>query len=374
MARLRFKAHNGRRNQHLLVGAPAAPGLARYHYVRASVNAVAPDNAITAQGIQAYRALRSLIGGILAGERPETILTRLPETLDLVLPVDACSVLMFDQRNRRLESLLLAAGQQTTEPALLLSGGLSEGWIEDAIRQGRTLLVGRNAVVEHGTPVTALLVPLPVRRGMPGVLWLARQHGAPFTLAEQSLAETVAALVALIVQGQAMPQPAVAAPRDPATGLYTAEAFAARLATVPRAGGSCALLLVRLGQFKQFTEMFGHRAGARLLREVSYTVRESVRAGDDVFRYRDNELAAIVTPIERIGAATVADRLRRTLAGNDPPLPVAVMIGVALAPDDARDAATLLARATAALDQAKPSGPRRVVYASDLAVAPGALA
>ena len=328
-------------------------------------------------GIRAYRMLRDLTGEILSGDSPEALLARLPDIVDELLPVDACSVLMLDRRSQTLQPLLTAAGgRHTVGLPLQLAGGR----MEEAIRGGRPLIVGRNALVDDGAPLplpeaesvlTAMLIPLPVRHGMTGILWLGRLHGSSFTAEEQELAQTIAALVALAIQQHHVERHLRAlAQRDPLTGLLTRDALQDSLARLLRAGTPCALLLLHLDGFKRFNAAHGQQAGDSLLREAGRLLCEEVRAGDESFRYGGEELAVVLPNADGAKVRTAAERLRRRFAAlriAPDPAPVTVSIGVAIAPGDARDEEALIARAGAALAHARHTGLDRVALAADVA-------
>ena len=150
------------------------------------------------------------------------------------------------------------------------------------------------------------------------------------------------------------------ADHDVMTGLLNRTAFEAELARLvaesQRYGGG-ALLLVDLDGFKARNDMHGHAAGDDLLRRVAGALRGRLRATDVLGRLGGDEFVAVLPRAGRADAVRAAeglvDAVRR--AGAEPPPPVTASVGVTLmAPS--LDAAHLLARADAAMYEAKGAG------------------
>ena len=327
-------------------------------------------------GIRAYRTLRNLANGILVGNSLDTMLQQLPLILGELLPVDALSVLLLDRRTQTLVPLLTAAGgMQTTGHPLPLAGGR----MQEAVAARRPLIISHSTLIDGDVPVplseaesmlTAMLIPLPMRQGMHGFLWLGRVHGAPFTPDEQELAETFATLVAMAIQRYwAERQLRESAQRDSLTGLFNQGAFQESLSRKLRTDTACTLLLIDIDHFQQFNDTYGFQIGNSLLREAGRLLRDTLRAEDETYRYGGEELAAILHDVDATNALLVAERVRRAFAGlqvGGADRPITVSIGLARAPEDAREKSALIVLADAALAAAKRAGRNRVVRAADL--------
>ncbi len=160
---------------------------------------------------------------------------------------------------------------------------------------------------------------------------------------------------------------------DTLTGLPNRAAFhrALRrdLAAARRHHRCLGLLFVDLDGFKRVNDSLGHAAGDALLREVSCRFAAALRDSDlvahdsagSVSRLGGDEFTVLLTDLTSPGAALqIAERLLKTLEtpvlieGRE--VFVRASIGVALRPDDADDAATLIRRADAAMYEAKRTG------------------
>jgi diguanylate cyclase (GGDEF)-like protein/PAS domain S-box-containing protein len=129
-----------------------------------------------------------------------------------------------------------------------------------------------------------------------------------------------------------------------------------------RSGMPFALLYIDLDEFKPVNDTFGHAAGDELLKAVAGGIRRQVRDSDTVARLGGDEFAVVLLDIGgRAQAEAVAAKIVAALA-----LPMQMgsatrragigsSIGIALFPDDAAEAQSLLAAADAAMYLVKQS-------------------
>ena len=134
-----------------------------------------------------------------------------------------------------------------------------------------------------------------------------------------------------------------------------------------RSGEPLSVLMLDVDHFKRFNDTYGHAAGDRVLSSVARLIMTRLRPGDRGARYGGEEFAVIMPATDLEGAYIAADRLRRTIAETpvesyDGSRLPAVTISVGVAEGGADDgAASLLARADAALYRAKAGGRDRVM-------------
>jgi diguanylate cyclase (GGDEF)-like protein len=152
------------------------------------------------------------------------------------------------------------------------------------------------------------------------------------------------------------------------------EALAAEISRAERFGGTIALVLADLDDFKQVNDRHGHQTGDDVLRAFADILRETVRDIDVAARYGGEEFAVLLPQTDLEGAERLAERLRQTMAERrlmlDPgaSFSVTASFGVAAFPD-APTPAALFAAADEALYRAKSEGKNRVVAgAADEAV------
>ncbi|HEY1959959.1 MAG TPA: GGDEF domain-containing protein [Polyangiaceae bacterium] len=162
-----------------------------------------------------------------------------------------------------------------------------------------------------------------------------------------------------------------AALRDDLTKAFNKKYFLDRLeqevAFARRHGSSLSLLMFDVDLFKRINDTFGHVAGDQVLARLAQVTQSTVRAEDVFGRYGGEEFAVLCRGIALGDAATMAERLRATVAGTQfvyeaGLIPVTISIGVAAYPEVAvQNGIELIAAADEALYGAKRSGRNRVV-------------
>ncbi len=137
--------------------------------------------------------------------------------------------------------------------------------------------------------------------------------------------------------------------------------LAQALAQVAREKHNAAALFLDLDHFKQINDALGHEAGDAVLRESARRLGSCLRAADTLGRIGGDEFLVLLPEIHHAtDAAHVAAKLVDVMApafrvaGQD--VRVGVSVGIALAPHDGGDAATLIRNADAAMYQAKQEG------------------
>jgi two-component system, cell cycle response regulator len=160
--------------------------------------------------------------------------------------------------------------------------------------------------------------------------------------------------------------------RDHLTGLGNRkrldEDLAEWTARAERYGDIFSIALFDIDNFKRYNDTFGHLAGDEVLRSVAGTLLRSCRLGDSAYRYGGEELLVALAGQPLEAARTTGERMRGAIetmgipSGHPTSQIITASAGVAQL--QARDKGTfshLLARADAALYQAKESGRNRVV-------------
>jgi diguanylate cyclase len=128
------------------------------------------------------------------------------------------------------------------------------------------------------------------------------------------------------------------------------------------------LLLADIDHFKSFNDAFGHPVGDQVLKLVAQVLAKSVKGRDLPARYGGEEFGIILPQTDIVGASSLAEQLRATVAGNRIRLKpsgqnlgrITMSIGCAqLRPGETRS--RLIVRNVEALYRAKREGRNRVV-------------
>jgi diguanylate cyclase (GGDEF)-like protein len=154
------------------------------------------------------------------------------------------------------------------------------------------------------------------------------------------------------------------AEEDPLTGLPNRRMLTRELEHQLAVGGSGALLLLDLDNFKDINDLRGHPAGDRVMCSLSNLLKERLGDGHMLGRLGGDEFAVVLAGADETEALEVADRLRTAvaavpLAGGAGATRITVSAGVAKF-DSGESWQAVLANADLALYASKAAGRNRV--------------
>jgi diguanylate cyclase (GGDEF)-like protein len=207
-----------------------------------------------------------------------------------------------------------------------------------------------------------------------GAMTIAR-GGQPFNSTEREvflyLVGQAAASVENVALHEIVSEQAVT---DDLTGLANKRAFSELMdkeaARAQRFGHDVSLLICDIDDFKRVNDTYGHPQGDAVLRAVGRILAEESRGIDFPARYGGEEFVVALPETSSEGAMEVAERIRERVAAQQIPLlegdgriRVTTSIGLATLPGAAATAEELIAKADAALYEAKRAGKNRVVVA-----------
>jgi len=185
------------------------------------------------------------------------------------------------------------------------------------------------------------------------------------------VAMAVAALFALLTlrERRRSVQAELGALSDSLTGLSNRQAFHQQLEREwkrsLRYGHELGLVLLDLDGFKQINDTQGHPAGDRVLREAAATISGRVRETDIPARLGGDEFVVICPETGRSGLDTLAQGLTEALESHS----IRASIGFAQREPEDLLQADLIARADAAMYEAKRRGRESVLARGALAAA-----
>jgi len=223
------------------------------------------------------------------------------------------------------------------------------------------------AVVVRAYPVF-LAVALPVL-GVAAFEIGERDHGFPVGLAVTLLAVVlVARSVTVSIEQAGNLQKAYV---DPATGVlnrtWLDTMLRRKLADAESAGGVMSVAVFDVADEDRFNAVIGHSAGEAALVRVAAVLAEEAPAAGEVFALSSYEFVMMLPGMDASEAAVLARRtwlrlLREALVDGRP---LDIAAGIAAYPQDALDAASLVASAEDALGEARGSEAEPVVTFSE---------
>jgi diguanylate cyclase (GGDEF)-like protein/putative nucleotidyltransferase with HDIG domain len=218
------------------------------------------------------------------------------------------------------------------------------------------------------------LYPIKSRGHLIGILGLGKKKSAGLYLAEDiELIKSMTGQAGIIVDNARVYSQAMTwANTDATTELYNHRHFHERMdqeiARGSRFGSIFSLVMMDLDHFKTYNDNYGHLAGDEVLRKVGRCIEGSIRSVDMAFRYGGEEFTVILPGTRLNDAYKVAERIRNTIEAKASPgtMPVTASLGVSSWPIDGMTKQDIIARADAALYQAKQSGRNRVMLSSEV--------
>lgn len=155
--------------------------------------------------------------------------------------------------------------------------------------------------------------------------------------------------------------------------LLLADRMTQAMQLCERMGSALAVCYVDLDDFKAINDEFGHEAGDTLLMEVAYRLLGCLRQSDSVARIGGDEFVVLLAPVTTPDECKpIVDRMVSELArpvnvGNGHEANVTASVGVCYYPQHGTTAQELLAKADAAMYDAKQAGRNRSSVHGELA-------
>jgi diguanylate cyclase (GGDEF)-like protein len=344
---------------------------------------IAPQTPAQAGGT-ALDALIDAAAGILAADSLQDTLGRIAHHLRALLPYDDLTVYEVDPTGTRLRPVF-ALGQWVEEimaEELSVDSGTT-GWV---VRNRRTRSVPNTKYDSISSVVPGtdeddeafVCVPLLAHDRVVGTLNVYRVGvNREYSDAEVALVERFATMAALAYEAARQREHLRhQAATDGLTGLLnhrgTQERLRREIEAAAASSRPLSVAIVDLDHFKRINDSHGHGEGDKVLAATAAKLRSVVREGDAVGRLGGEEFVLVLPGVAGEAAAEAAERARTALGD------IVVgrrrlesSAGVATFPEDAREAAELLAHADAALYAAKHAGRRQTRrYARNLAARP----
>ena len=185
---------------------------------------------------------------------------------------------------------------------------------------------------------------------------------------ERKVAERTAQLAEATARAQHL------ADHDALTGLPNRRLLEDRLtqalALSNRNRKASAVMFVDIDRFKMINDSLGHAVGDALLKEIAPRWVNQLREGDTICRIGGDEFVVVLPEVRRSSdvafvAQKVIEQLSTPVIVEERELVVSCSIGIAVYPDDGRDAETLIRNADAAMYHAKELGRANYQFFTD---------
>lgn len=300
-------------------------------------------------GIVPFAVMRFLRGNVLAGLVDTTILFGIFSTL-------VYAWVSGDTRRSGVVLAVIACSGAVAVGAIVGDAGLF--WLYPCLVTSFFLANPRIAVVLNVTSVVALMV-----------------HGGAFrsdvqmwSFAATSIVVSACAYVFALRNHDQRERLEHLATIDPLTGIKNRRSMDQELdlaaANAQRTGLPYALVLLDIDHFKKINDEHGHGVGDDVLIEMVELLLKNIRKSDQLFRFGGEEFVLLFPGVDGIGLKAVMNNLQQVLRKymKHPGGSVTASFGVALF-NHGESVDSWLARADAALYEAKETGRDRIVFA-----------
>jgi len=197
----------------------------------------------------------------------------------------------------------------------------------------------QRAFAENYKTNNCAIVPLICQDRVVGVLNLAdKMHGDSFDREDIALIELFGQLVgASIGNIKLFEKIQRQATTDGLTTLVNHKTFyevlEKELWRSRRYGGQISLIMVDIDNLKKINDAYGHRAGDKVIREISRRIKECIRQIDTAARYGGDEFAVILPNTSLNDAVVVAERMvdtvaRCSISWKKDQIPVSISVGL----------------------------------------------
>lgn len=213
-------------------------------------------------------------------------------------------------------------------------------------------------------PISAVCVPVSIMGRTVGVIHTTDEPHATYpddtVPGLGTLAKLAGARIGLL---RVMAETQLQAATDSLTGLLNRRSFERRVSEARRDGLPLTIAMADLDNFKTLNDSYGHDTGDRALRLFAQVLTGSLRSHDLISRHGGEEFVIALAGCTSESARTILTTLQTRL---DAAITVAglpkftVSVGVIEGRND-EDLPTMIARADAALFEAKASGRNRVL-------------
>lgn len=307
-----------------------------------------------------------------AGSRPDLMSRILRLVLELTT---ADGAVLQIAHNRVFERWVLRAGEGAPETSLIKPA--NSDLVRSLSRCRRPIVVADfvadpRLILEDGCPGvearSAIFVPLRVREHVSGYLAAYRCTGR-WKNEDVRHAAFLAALSTLAFENLRLSESVEKlAVTDDLTQVYNYRflktALRREVKRAGRFGQLLSLVMVDVDNLKTYNDRNGHLRGSFLLKEIAGLFVQQTRSWDLVAKYGGDEFTLILPQTGREGAMVVGERMRAAVASHAFPLAargsITISSGVAVFPEDAAEASSLIAAADRMLYQAKRNGRNRV--------------
>src|SRR5437763_6137574 len=294
----------------------------------------------------------------------DSILQTIMEKMAEFFRPDTWSLLMVDEQKDELYfAIAIGDAAETLKTVRMRMGEGIAGWVA---RNGESLIVPdvyndprfakRVDEMTKWKTRSIICVPLQSKHRVLGVIQLINCAMESFGEQEMFFLHALCDYAAIAIDNaRAVEKIQELTITDDCTGLYNArhlyKTLEAEVYRSQRFGYEFSVCFLDLDHFKQVNDVHGHLIGSKLLGDIGYRIKATLRLIDYAFRYGGDEFVVLLPQTGKEQAVVVAKRLRDIIRSSPFPmdnnlmLDVKASMGVASYPEDAKSAHEIIRQA-----------------------------
>lgn len=305
----------------------------------------------------------------LSTEEVAALLT--DKTFEIFKKDTRISLYLVDREANEL-SLSKTAKEEGRKPVVMKKGDMFDRWV---VKSLKSLIIkdirkdfrfsADEDEAEHDF-VSLINKPMVSEGNILGILRVDSPRESAFSQHELRILDIIGEMGAVALENARLyKQTEELAIKDSLTGLFVHRYFMERLEEEVKrelhSGGSFALLMLDIDNFKDFNDQYGHIAGDAILKRIAKILGSKSSAGDVIGRYGGEEFTFVALNCNKRDAIKLAENIRKEI--KDTPIvirrekmAVTVSVGVAMFPAEAKLMKDLVWEADRRLYEAKAKG------------------
>jgi diguanylate cyclase (GGDEF)-like protein/PAS domain S-box-containing protein len=312
----------------------------------------------------------------------EAIYKAIHQAAERLMDTESFVICMYDRQSDSIEAVYLTDRNGRAKKQVIPAGTGMSGYV---IASGKSLIIRDMLVEEENTRTEGLefihfgspdvirsILAVPMRLGgnVIGTISTQSYQANAYTEEDLTLLDMLASYAAIALENSRLFKKIQRlAITDSLTDIYNRRHLFVlgqrEFNRARRFKRPLSVIFIDIDHFKEVNDRYGHQSGDQVLTLISRTIQEHVRDIDIMGRYGGEEFLLFIPEVELEATRQIAERIRTSVEqalgeSRFSTPPVTISLGIVSLTDDIPSLSALVARADAAMYDAKRNGRNRV--------------